>query len=130
MDQKTKQVFEKLVSLQGKKLTWVGFDAEEEGFYLRFEDGTTFLLFGQMIDKFGDVAQAILTEELTQAKQMLALHDIMSLQQEVKIPKADIVKVETESGVVIVDKVQDVTYPIAVPVTGTPSGAPTNEVPY
>lgn len=71
-------MFQALLALQGKKLTWVGFDAENEGFYLTFEDGSTFQMFGEQVDQFNEVAKAILAEDLVHAKQMLALEELLS----------------------------------------------------
>ena len=75
-----------LVNLQGKKILWVGFDAESDGHLILFDDGTAINVtdFVQ-IDDVKTTAMAMLNENILMAKQYVHLEEI--LKQKAEEPK-------------------------------------------
>ena len=68
-----------LISLQGMKLVWSGFDAESDGYVLLFEDGSALNITEfEPIDDFSSFATNLLSTELTDARQILALDQIVN----------------------------------------------------
>ena len=72
-----------LMNLQGKKILWVGFDAESDGHLILFDDGTAINIteFVQ-IDDVRTTAMAMLNENILMAKQYVHLEEILKKKAE------------------------------------------------
>lgn len=90
----TKELTSKLMkdakSLLGKKLIWIGYDEDQERFYLFFEGMSAIAVEGLVPTHDGkEIATKILAERLDDAQHVIALKNLLT-------PDLDAPKLETE----------------------------------
>lgn len=93
-----------LITLQGKKLIWSGFDPETDGYVLLFDDGQAFIVTEfEPIDDFPSFAEELLSQELKDAKQVIALEAIVNPPEEILSEEEPITEEEKEHLVAILE---------------------------
>lgn len=74
-----------LVELQGQTIAWSGFDKESDAYVILFENGTALSVPSfEIIEDFRVFAAAMVSSEITEARQLVALEALLTQEKETK----------------------------------------------